>query len=258
MICCVVHFFLSPDVDDLLAQHIAHLFIRDPLYLLSEKIHQDDSKETDHFENIQSTNWQTLRFKPPPPNSNIGWRVEFRPMEVQLSDFENAAYVVFIVLVTRVILTFKLNFLIPISKVDENMVTAQKKDAVTEEKFYFRKDVITGKLMTMAQWIRKFVLTHADYKQDSVVNENITYDLLVECEKIASGEKPCPELFFKKKRDSSPSVFLLFLSFLSFPFSFCISSSFLIFLFFFFTLCCIFCPLLSFLLFHLFIFYSFL
>jgi len=23
-----------------------------------------------------------MRFKPPPPNSNIGWRVEFRPMEV--------------------------------------------------------------------------------------------------------------------------------------------------------------------------------
>lgn len=29
-------------------------------------------------QNIQSTNWQSLRFKPPPPNSDIGWRVEFR------------------------------------------------------------------------------------------------------------------------------------------------------------------------------------
>lgn len=34
-------------------------------------------------QNIQSTNWQTMRFKPPPPNSDIGWRVEFRPMEVR-------------------------------------------------------------------------------------------------------------------------------------------------------------------------------
>jgi hypothetical protein len=24
-----------------------------------------------------------MRFKPPPPNSDIGWRVEFRPMEVR-------------------------------------------------------------------------------------------------------------------------------------------------------------------------------
>lgn len=34
------------------------------------------------LQNLQSTNWQTMRFKPPPPNSDIGWRVEFRPMEV--------------------------------------------------------------------------------------------------------------------------------------------------------------------------------
>ena len=47
-------------------------------------------------QNIQSTNWQTVRFKPPPVNSKIGWRVEFRPMEVQLTDFENAAFAVFI------------------------------------------------------------------------------------------------------------------------------------------------------------------
>ena len=34
------------------------------------------------LQNLQSTNWQTMRFKPPPLNSKIGWRVEFRPMEV--------------------------------------------------------------------------------------------------------------------------------------------------------------------------------
>ena len=58
-----------------------------------------------------------MRFKVPPVNSNIGWRVEFRPCEVQITDFENAAFGVFIVLLTRAILTFKLNMLIPISKV---------------------------------------------------------------------------------------------------------------------------------------------
>ena len=68
-------------------------------------------------QNIQSTNWQTLRFKPPPPNSPIGWRVEFRSMEVQLTDFENAAFAVFIVLMSRAILSFNLNFYVPISKV---------------------------------------------------------------------------------------------------------------------------------------------
>ena len=58
-----------------------------------------------------------MRFKPPPPNSTIGWRVEFRSMEVQLTDFENAAFSVFVVLLTRALLSFNLNFYLPISKV---------------------------------------------------------------------------------------------------------------------------------------------
>ncbi|KAF8650391.1 hypothetical protein AX16_005199 [Volvariella volvacea WC 439] len=132
---------LNSGIDPLLSKHIAHLFIRDPLVVFSETINQDDETSTDHFENIQSTNWQTLRFKPPPPGSSIGWRVEFRSMEVQLTDFENAAFAVFIVLLSRAILSFNLNFYIPISKVDENMARAQKRDAVLSGRFYFRKDV---------------------------------------------------------------------------------------------------------------------
>ena len=73
-------------------------------------------------QNLQSTNWQTLRFKPPPPNSSIGWRVEFRSMEVQITDFENAAFSVFVVLLSRAILSFNLNFYIPISKVAVNKI----------------------------------------------------------------------------------------------------------------------------------------
>ena len=75
------------------------------------------SRQLNLAQNIQSTNWQTVRFKPPPPNSPIGWRVEFRPMEVQITDFENAAFAVFVVLLSRAILYFNLNLYIPISKV---------------------------------------------------------------------------------------------------------------------------------------------
>ncbi|PPQ68044.1 hypothetical protein CVT25_014505 [Psilocybe cyanescens] len=132
-------------LDDLLSKHISHLFIRDPLVIFSETIDQDDSS-TYFFvtQNIQSTNWQTLRFKPPPPNSPIGWRVEFRSMEVQMTDFENAAFAVFVVLLSRAILAFHLNFYIPISKVDENMGRAQLRDASVSNKFYFRKDIYTN------------------------------------------------------------------------------------------------------------------
>ena len=82
-----------------------------------------------------------MRFKPPPPNSEIGWRIEFRPCELQFTDFENAAICCFVVLVTRVILSYKYNILIPISKVDENMKRAQKRDAIFNQKFYFRRNI---------------------------------------------------------------------------------------------------------------------
>lgn len=154
----------SNGIDDQLAKHVSHLFIRDPLVIFRELLDQDDSVSSDHFEvqcspwtlikciltlivillqNIQSTNWQTMRFKPPPPNSNIGWRVEFRSMEIQITDFENTAFAIFIVLLTRAILSFELNFYVPISKVDENMKRAHKRGAVLNEKFYFRKNVFT-------------------------------------------------------------------------------------------------------------------
>ncbi|CAG8655121.1 10469_t:CDS:10, partial [Ambispora leptoticha] len=128
-------------IDELLARHIAHLFIRDPLVIFEELLDQDDEVSSDHFENIQSTNWQTMRFKPPPPNSDIGWRVEFRSMEVQFTDFENAAFAVFIALLTRVIMAMRSNFYIPITKVDENMGRAHRRDAVLKEKFWFRKQL---------------------------------------------------------------------------------------------------------------------
>ena len=148
-------------VDEALAYHIAHLFIRDPLVIYRDKLLIDNEKYMDHFENIQSTNWNTVRFKPPPPNSSIGWRVEFRPMEVQLTDFENAAFVVFIVLMTRLLSAFDLNFYIPLSKIDENMKTAQRRDAILNDKFWFRKNLNTSKyyfILILLFFIESFFL----------------------------------------------------------------------------------------------------
>ncbi|XP_073192366.1 glutamate--cysteine ligase catalytic subunit isoform X2 [Lepidochelys kempii] len=225
-------------IDHLLAQHIAHLFIRDPLTLFEEKIHLDDANESDHF-------------------------------EVQLTDFENSAYVVFVVLLTRVILSYKLDFLIPLSKVDENMKVAQKRDAVRQGMFYFRKDICkggnavvdgcgpaqngketdaeeytlmsidtiingkdgvfpglipilnsylenmevdvdtrctilnylklikkraSGELMTVARWMREFIANHPDYKQDSVITDEMNYSLIRKCNQIAQEQAECPEL----------------------------------------------------------------
>lgn len=238
-----------------LAKHFAHLFIRDPLVLFNERIHQDNSTSTDHFENIQSTNWQTLRFKPPtqaaiPGNLETpGWRVEFRPMEIQITDFENSAFANFITLLGDVILANDFNFYIPISKIEENMKSAHKRNSTLGAKFHFKKDVFdklnyetvelsldqimngcdsfvglvslvknhfekkfdiqltkegqysrfyyyfdliskraSGEIPTTASYIRSFVTSHPEYKQDSKVNEVINYELLKIFEKITDYE----------------------------------------------------------------------
>lgn len=59
--------------------------------------------------------------------------------------------------------------------------------------------------MTAARWMREFVSKHPDYKQDSVITDEINYSLLWECNKIANELSECPELLgsgFKKAKYS--------------------------------------------------------
>lgn len=138
---------LDAGLDKNLALHVAHLFARDPLVIFEDRLDLNDEQDVDHWENLQSTNWQTLRWKPPPPQKgvlssddkdHIGWRVEFRSMELQLTDFENAAFISFIVAVSRAILDLDLDLRIPISQLEENMSAAGRRAACTAESFWFR------------------------------------------------------------------------------------------------------------------------
>lgn len=141
-------------VDERLAKHIAGLFVRDPLVIFSERVDQvDDRLTTEHFENFQSTNWRSVRWKPPPPDAkDMGWRVELRTMEAQTTDFENAAFTVFVVLLSRVLLSFDLNLYLPLSLVEENFARASQREAASKQKFWFRreKDVLPESLLMAA------------------------------------------------------------------------------------------------------------
>lgn len=228
-------------------------------------------------------------------------------MELQLTDFENAAFTAFVVLLTRVILAFDLNLYIPLSRVDANMQRAHSRDAAAKGKFFFRRnmapleegdhgyglkytsmfaravnsdstplksepngveevdgngvsnrrreapcgpgsseensfeemtmaeimcgkgdyfpgllplvqayldhincDKVTrarvtmyldfiarrarGELVTPATWMRNYVRNHPDYKGDSVVTDEIAYDLMIACRDIGLGKLHIPEL----------------------------------------------------------------
>jgi len=256
----------SVGLDEILAQHVAHMFIRDPLVIFDQAIDIDNENRSDHFESIQSTNWQTVRFKPPPPHTNIGWRVEFRIMDIAPTPFENAAMSVFVAILTRAIMKYDLVFYTKMSQVDENMGRAHIRDPCTQ-RYVFRKDVFaplskvtdsddevtdlsvdeifngtesyiglipivrryisedlkvdidadiaateaggiayvlrrylnfismraSGKVLTVANYWRKFITTHADYKQDSRISEDIAVDIARRCKDLQNGTFDDPE-----------------------------------------------------------------
>ncbi|KAL4221497.1 hypothetical protein ACF0H5_019754 [Mactra antiquata] len=247
----------SEGVDDLMSKHIAYQLIHDPLTLHEECLNENNNDDTEIYDTMNSSNWRILRLKLPIPEQNMGWRIEFRPMDVQLTDFENAAYTVFVTLLARVILEFGLDFTIPLSKVDDNLNRASRRNAVLEDVFYFKtnnetndtmngmkndfipescdKDYVqmtideimhgkdeykgviyfmnkyidrseefdtktkstlnkyiklisdraSGKEKTRARWVRDIVENHPSYKHDSVISDDINYDLMVKCVNIS-------------------------------------------------------------------------
>jgi len=51
-----------------------------------------------------------------------------------------------------------------------------------------------GSLMTTASWMRRFIRSHPDYKYDSVVSEEINYDMMKAFDEIERGVRREPDL----------------------------------------------------------------
>jgi glutamate--cysteine ligase catalytic subunit len=130
---------LEKGVDRALARHVASLYTRDPVLCYKESSPRED------FENIQSSNWRSMRLKPPVEREGDtgcpGWLVETRPMEIQPTSFENTAYSIFVVLFSRTVLSLKANFYLPISKVDENFKAATE-ECGEEPLFWYRENIL--------------------------------------------------------------------------------------------------------------------
>jgi glutamate--cysteine ligase catalytic subunit len=89
---------------------------------------------------INGTNWSSVRLKI--PTEEIGWRVELRTMEVQLTADENTALSILSHLLIRLLHeNLDLNFYIPITLLMENFNRAHKINALINEKFFFRTNI---------------------------------------------------------------------------------------------------------------------
>jgi glutamate--cysteine ligase catalytic subunit len=216
-----------------------------------------------------------LRFKiPRPTDKDLCFKVEVRPLDLEITPFENTAMITLILLIYGMIMRTECDFIIPISLVDENFERAYQNDAINKKKFWWRinafksnevspyicerkckeKDKInyeedmknnikeltineifngskeynypgiihylklisskifnaekycekylnfiskraSGELWTDAKYIRNFVLNHPKYNKDSIINEEINYDLIKHILKIQNKEIKPKELF---------------------------------------------------------------
>lgn len=59
--------------------------------------------------------------------------------------------------------------------------------------FNFLQRKSTGELMTNAKFLRQFVLTHPKYEKDSIVSDEINYDLFCRVDDILTGQIPLNE-----------------------------------------------------------------
>lgn len=133
-------------VSPALATYFAHILGRKPLIGTACRPESDrtsNSAQDTQMESLyvhMSTWWPHVRLKLPvlsTADDSLPWRVEFRPMEAQPSDMENAALVVALRVLQQTIQYFDLDLKIPISAVEENMNRASDLNAATDQIFRF-------------------------------------------------------------------------------------------------------------------------
>ena len=263
--------FIKEGISENLATHFCNLCVRDPLVIFEEKINIKDKNDMTHFETINSTNWNSLRFKlPRPADNDYSYKIEIRTSDLQLTPFENTSIILLIIYLYKIIISNKCNFIIPITKIDENYQNGYQQDAINTQKFWWRincfdtsinnindesfnyiedeknniklltineifngakeynypgllnfiRDEIKiddkidnnkkqyyfkfadylekktkGEIWTDAKYIRKFVDNHPKYNKDSIVTEEINFDLITHLLNIQNGIIKPKELF---------------------------------------------------------------
>ena len=65
-------------------------------------------------------------------------------MDIQLTDYENSALVIILGMITNVINHFDVDFIMPITMIDENMDRAHKRDGLLYQKFWWKTNGINN------------------------------------------------------------------------------------------------------------------
>ena len=124
---------LESQVPEGMARMFAHALARDVLVLFDAHAAEPPAG-TNALNAFMSTYWKHVRVKAPSPSVDA-WLVEFRPMELQPSDFENAAFATVAVLAARALAHFRAVPYVSMSQLRANMTRACSRDAATTVRF---------------------------------------------------------------------------------------------------------------------------
>lgn len=154
-------------------------------WIKSHKLEENEPflKNTNLFEAVQSTNWNNMRFKPSNNfNGNNSWLVEFRPLELPLTLREKSHLIFFTTVFQRIITDPKIfiNFYIPISLADKNMLRSVKRKALTDQKFYFRRNFFGEKAKDVKYRTNKWSTTENIKKLQNEFFENEIVEYTIE------------------------------------------------------------------------------
>lgn len=110
-------------MDKRLMNHYSYIMVRDNVCFFKDDFEEEKLKTSlCIFESFNGTNWFNMRLKSPPSyESKIGWLVEFRPLESQLTHEQNFLFSHMVVILQRMVTCekLKLNFYIPMSLVNK-------------------------------------------------------------------------------------------------------------------------------------------
>ncbi|TNJ26485.1 Glutamate-cysteine ligase [Giardia muris] len=124
------------EYDEYATNYFRHVVSREPLVLYPEDGDSADNCQS-YWQTYSSFTWETCRWKPP-SRPEDGWRIEFRPMEMQCSVAENTAFSAFICLLGRAIISFGLDFRVPHALIRTSLEDAERRGAIRTDIFWAR------------------------------------------------------------------------------------------------------------------------
>ncbi|KAG9043073.1 hypothetical protein FS837_010057 [Tulasnella sp. UAMH 9824] len=170
-------------MDEILAKHFASLYVHDPVVVFEDRLHQDDETSNEHFENTENMSRAQKRDAVREQKFwfSCGVHKEGGIEEMTLDEIVNGKA------------SFIHKYLDSLPGEDDSALERQ-----TIEKYLeLIKRKANGSVKTTATWIRDFVRSHPEYKQDSVVTQTINYDLLKAVDEIERGVRKADDLLAK-------------------------------------------------------------